>query len=135
MIDTKIVVAVRDDLMVWQKLNVTAFLCSGIASGCPDCIGEPYEDASGMGYYSLFGQPVLVYAGDSASLTRAFNRAIERNVKVAVYTNGMFTTGNDNDNRAVVKAMKREVFDLAGVAFRTDKKTADKIVDKLKFHS
>jgi hypothetical protein len=33
--DTKIAIVVRDDLAVWQKLNVTAFLTSGIvgASG------------------------------------------------------------------------------------------------------
>ena len=29
--DTKIAIAVRSDLAVWQKLNVTAFLASGIA--------------------------------------------------------------------------------------------------------
>jgi len=29
--DTKIVVIVRDDLAIWQKLNITAFTVSGIA--------------------------------------------------------------------------------------------------------
>ena len=29
--DTKIAIVVRDDLAVWQKLNVTAFITSGIA--------------------------------------------------------------------------------------------------------
>ena len=29
--DTKIAVVLRDDLAVWQKTNVTAFLVSGIA--------------------------------------------------------------------------------------------------------
>ena len=31
--DTKIVVLLRDDLETWQRLNVTAFLSSGIAGG------------------------------------------------------------------------------------------------------
>ncbi len=30
--DTKIAIAVRADLQQWQKLNVTAFLASGIAA-------------------------------------------------------------------------------------------------------
>ncbi len=30
--DTKIAIAVRGDLEPWQKLNVTAFLASGIAA-------------------------------------------------------------------------------------------------------
>ena len=45
--DTKITIAVRDDLAVWQKLNVVAFLASGIAAHAPDIIGEPYRDADG----------------------------------------------------------------------------------------
>src|SRR5690242_21703401 len=38
--DTKIVVVVRDDLENWQRLNVTAFLASGITAN-PDLHGEP----------------------------------------------------------------------------------------------
>jgi hypothetical protein len=30
MFDTKVAIVVRDDLQNWQKLNVTAFLMSGI---------------------------------------------------------------------------------------------------------
>ena len=30
MFDTKITIIIRDDLATWQKLNVTAFLMSGI---------------------------------------------------------------------------------------------------------
>ena len=33
--DTKIAIAVRDDLEQWQGLNVTAFLASAIAFGVP----------------------------------------------------------------------------------------------------
>jgi hypothetical protein len=38
--DTKIVVVLRDDLAVWQKANVTAFLVSGIATA-PGVVGKP----------------------------------------------------------------------------------------------
>jgi hypothetical protein len=30
---TRIAIAVRDDLAVWQRLNVTAFLASAVARG------------------------------------------------------------------------------------------------------
>ena len=33
--DTKIAVLLREDLEPWQRLNVTAFLVSGIGSPCP----------------------------------------------------------------------------------------------------
>ncbi|MCS5431386.1 DUF2000 family protein, partial [Staphylococcus aureus] len=41
--DTKIKIVLREDLEVWQKLNVTAFLMSGIA-GTQNIIGEYYID-------------------------------------------------------------------------------------------
>ena len=31
----------------WQKLNVTAFLMSGVVGGAPEIVGEPYRDAAG----------------------------------------------------------------------------------------
>ena len=42
--DTKIAVVLRDDLAVWQKTNVTAFLVSGMAAANPNVVGEPYVD-------------------------------------------------------------------------------------------
>ena len=52
--DTKIAIAVRADLQQWQKLNVTAFLASGIAASTGEVIGKPYEDDSGNSYLELF---------------------------------------------------------------------------------
>ena len=131
--DTKIALVIRSDLETWQKINVAAFLASGIAAESPESIGEPYEDGSGTKYMSLFRQPVLVFGADGAGLARALERAITRGVKPAVYTNEMFVTNNDIDNRGVVKAVERTNLDLVGIAFRADRKTVDKIVDKLSF--
>ena len=48
--ETKIAVVLRDDLAVWQKTNVTAFLVSGIAGTVPGVVGAPYTDGSGNEY-------------------------------------------------------------------------------------
>ena len=45
---TKIAIVLLDELEIWQKLNVTAFLTSGIIGKFPDLIGEPYKDGSGF---------------------------------------------------------------------------------------
>ena len=50
--ETKIAIAVRADLEQWQKLNVTAFLASGIAAAAPEVMGKPYEDGSGTPTWS-----------------------------------------------------------------------------------
>jgi hypothetical protein len=63
--DTKIAIALREDLAAWQKLNVTAFLASAVAGGHPETIGERYRDSGGRDYLPMFRQPVLVYAATS----------------------------------------------------------------------
>ena len=133
--DTKIAVVIRNDIQAWQKLNVAAFLTSGIAAAFPECIGEPYEDASGTKYLSLIGQPILIYGADGPALTRALDRALTRNVTPAVYTEDMFKTTHDAANREAVKSVARADLNLVGIAMRAERKVIDKIVDGLKFHS
>ena len=133
--DTKIAIAIRSDLESWQKLNVAAFLASGIAAAFPGCIGEPYADGSATPYHALIGQPILIYGADKAALTRALDRALARDVKAAVYTEEMFKTTHDAANRAAVKAVARGDLNLVGLAFRADRKIIDKVVDGLKFHA
>ena len=132
--ETKIAVVLRDDLAVWQKTNVTAFLVSGIAAGTPGVVGEPYRDASGNEYLPMFVQPVLTYAADAAALRRAYARAMERDVTPAIYTAELFSTGHDEANRAEVAAVPADELDLVGIAMRADRKVVDKIVDRLKLH-
>ena len=105
--DTKIAVVIRTDLQAWQKLNVASFLTSGIAAAFPECIGEPYEDASSTKYHALIGQPILIYGADGAALSRALDRALTRNVMPAVYTEDMFKTTYDAANREAVRAVAR----------------------------
>jgi hypothetical protein len=131
---TKIGIVIKDGLPEWQKLNVTAFLASGIAASAPECIGEPYEDGSDNKYISLFGQPVFVYIASSEHLQRTRARALSREVAIAIYTQAMFSTDNDVDNRATVKAVAAEGLNLVGLALRTDSKVFDKIINGLKLH-
>jgi hypothetical protein len=132
--DTKIAVVLRDDLAGWQKTNVTAFLVSGIAGTVPGVVGEPYRDASGNEYLPMFVQPVLVYEADGASLRRAYERAMSRGITPAVYTYELFSTSHDEANRAAVAAVAADDLDLVGIAFRAERKTVDKVVDRLRFH-
>ena len=133
--DTKIAVVIRTDLEAWQKLNVAAFLAGGIAAAFPECVGAPYQDGSATKYLPLIGQPILIYGGDRAALSRALERALARQVTPALYTEDMFKTTHDAANREVVKAVARADLNLVGIAMRTERKVIDKIIDGLKFHS
>ena len=133
--DTKIAVVLLEDLEVWQKANVTAFLVSGIAGTEPETIGEPYEDGSGNRYLAMFRQPVLVYAAaDTAALSLVRERAVARGLLVAVYTDDMFKTGHDEANRAVVRAVAADDLVLAGLAVYGRRNDVDKALKGLPLH-
>jgi hypothetical protein len=132
--DTKIAVVLLDDLAVWRKINVTAFLVSGIAGTVPGVVGDPYLDASGNEYLPMFVQPVLVYEADPAALRRAYERAVSRGVTPAIYTQELFTTNHDEANRAAVAPVAAPDLDLVGIALRADSRTVDRVVDRLRLH-
>lgn len=132
--ETRIVVILRDDLANWQRANATAFLVSGIAAGEPGTVGEPYEDASGNRYLPMFREPVYVYAASGDELTRAAGRARSRAVSFALFTDDLFITGHDDANRAAVRSVAIDELSFVGIAFRTDRRAADKITKGLGFH-
>lgn len=132
--ETKIAVLLRDDLRQWQGLNVCAFLVSGIAATCPEVIGEPYADADGTAYLPMFGQPVLVFSGTKEVLTAAHSRTLSRGLPVSVFTSDLFSTGNDRDNRAAVRAVARDQLDLVGLAVHGPRNTVDKVLKGSRMH-
>ncbi|HEY0691473.1 MAG TPA: DUF2000 domain-containing protein [Kribbella sp.] len=132
--DTKLAVLLRDDLPTWQRLNVTAFLVSGIAAANPELVGEPYEDADATEYLPMFRQPVLVFEGSKEFMAVAHGRALGREIPVSVFTSDLFATGNDRDNRAAVKAVPRDQLDLVGLALHGPKNAIDKVLKGAKMH-
>jgi hypothetical protein len=132
---TKIAVVVRDDLEPWQRLNVTAFLVSGItAQAGVEVIGEDYVDADDRRYLPLLVQPVLIFEASAAKLQTVRERAERREQAVAIYTHDMFSTGKDEDNRAAVRAVPTADLDLVGIALRAPHRDADAIVRGLARH-
>lgn len=134
MFDTKIAVVLRDDLAVWQKLNVTAFLIGGIAGTNPNLIGAAYEDGAGNTYNPLLVQPVIVLAADADAIGAIYRRAMERGTRLSLYIEDMFKTGHDEANRATVKQYKPDGMKVVGLALREDKKIVDKITKGAKMH-
>ena len=134
MFDTKIAIIIRDDLAVWQKLNVTAFLTSGVVGASEGLLGDTYEDADGNQYNPLLVQPVIVLAADAALIRKIYERAMGRSVCMSLYTEDMFETGHDAANRAVVKQFGASDLNVVGLALRDDKKIVDKITKGAKMH-
>ena len=135
MFDTKIAIIVKDDLAQWQKLNVTAFLMSGITAANADLIGEQYVDKDGKRHLPMSRQPVIVLSATPNVLRNVRNRANERGIPTVAYIEEMFATGHDEANRAVFSEHTSIEENTVGIALRADKKIVDKITKGAKMHS
>lgn len=124
----------REDLATWQKLNVASFLAGGLVGAYPELRGEDYNDASGRFYGPLIRQPVLIFAATGEQLGLMLQRAQQRGVRPHLYTQELFATGNDSDNRAAVAAVATAALDLVGLAIHAERKEADKITKGLSLH-
>jgi hypothetical protein len=131
--DTKIAVVVRQDLLTWQKLNVTAFTISGIA-GLPDVLGENYVDGSGTTYLPMIKQPITIFGADHQQIRSVYEQALSREVQFSIYTEELFATPHDEANRAAVRAFQSDGLKLVGMALRGRKKVMDKILKGLSLH-
>lgn len=120
--ETKTAIVIRRGLASWQIANVAAFLAGGLAASFRQIVGEPYRDASGQLYTPLIREPVFVFGGSGAELTRTHQRALSRNLRFAIYTKPLFKTTNDVDNRAAVASCATDALDLVGLAFHADRK-------------
>ena len=135
MFDTKFAIVLKGDLAVWQKLNVTAFLTSGIVAQSPQIIGEPYRDRAGNLFNPLSIQPVIVLAADGPTLAAIHRRALERGVTTSAYVEEMFSTGHDAANRAVFAEFAPDDAKIVGIALRAEKKLVDKITKGAGMHA
>jgi len=132
--DTKVAILVLNDLPVWQKLNVTAFIATGISGAVPHAMGTPYEDAAGRRHAPLLGQPMLIFAATPEILQRAWQQSIQRDLVRAPYVRAMFETGHDEANRAVFKIEPADAPDLVGLALYGPKKDIDKAIKGASLH-
>lgn len=130
--DSKIGIAVRHELATWQKMNIACFLAGGLAKAFPEIIGEPYLDANQIGYHALVRQPVLIFGAERDELLNVTIRARDRGVQAAIYTEDLFTTYNDVDNRAAVASVPTADLNLVGVGIYADRRVVDQILKGLK---
>jgi hypothetical protein len=82
----------------------------------------------------MFRQPVMVFGASPEGIRRAYERASDRALELAIYTAELFSTGHDEANRAAVAAVPSDELELVGIAMRADRKVVDKVVDKLRPH-
>ena len=128
--DTKIAVIIREDLLTWQKLNVTAFLMSGIGA-TQNITCEPYVDADGVTYLPMAQQPIMVFSAKGEELKEILKKALTKDVKMTIFTEEIFKTYNDQDNRAKVAEYGTEELNLVGIGLFGKKNHIGKLIKGL----
>ena len=131
----KIAIIIKNDLLTWQKLNVTAFLASSVAIKYEETHGKAFVNSSGSEYLPFIKHPILIYKADTdAALKRAFTRAKERDLSIGIYTNPLFSTKNEEGNHIEIAKYTDEGQELAGIIIYGENKKIDKALDGLEFH-
>jgi hypothetical protein len=77
---------------------------------------------------------VLVFEASADVLVSAHRKALERGLPMSIFTAGLFATGNDEDNRAAVRAVPRDALDLVGLAVHGPRNAVDKVVKGARMH-
>jgi hypothetical protein len=78
---------------------------------------------------------MIVLSADKETIAAIYRRAMEQSVRLSLYIEDMFKTGNDVANRTAVKQYQPEEMNVVGLALREDKKTVDKITKGAKMHA
>jgi hypothetical protein len=76
----------------------------------------------------------MVFEASADELAHTRRRALDRGLMPAIFTADLFATGNDDDNRAAVAAVRAEALDLVGLALHEDRKAVDKVIKGLRLH-
>jgi hypothetical protein len=55
--------------------------------------------------------------------------------QLSIFTRDLFSTQHDEANRAAVAAVTADELEIVGLALRGERKTVDKVLDKLRPHT
>ncbi|WP_410014524.1 DUF2000 family protein [Sodalis sp. RH24] len=131
---TKTAIILLDPLPLWKKLNVTAFLATGIGDASPEAMSEIYIDADERQYTRLFGQPIVVFSASQDTLLRALRVGQERGLTCSAYVSAMFDQSHGEEGRRVFRAEHAHRPDLVGLAVRGPRKDVDKAIKGARLH-
>ena len=132
--DTKTAIILLGSLALWQRLNVTAFISTGIASAAPEAMGEIYKDQQDVTYTRLYEEPIVVLLGHSDVLARAHRLAGERGLIRAAFIDAFFSQPHGDAGRIAFASAPIGPENLVGIGLRGPKKDVDKAIKGAKLH-
>lgn len=80
----------------------------------------------------MFGDPVLVLGPSTDEVARTVERGRTRGLVFTIFTRDLFSTFDDEANRAAIASIPAEALEIVGVAMRAERRTMDKVLKGLK---
>ena len=127
-------ILVLEDLAIWQELNVTALLATGIAAAAPEAMGQAYVDAAGRRHAPLPGQPMLIFGTGPETLLRAYRAAIACGLTRHLRAGHVLDRSRRGQPCRRVLAEPAEAPDLDGLALRGPRRGIDKATKRALLH-
>lgn len=90
-------------------------------SGTQNIIGQPYLDKNGVQYLPMSQQPIMIHSSNSERMNELLQKAIKKDVVISIYTEELFHTYNDEDNRVMVSKYQTQELNLVGIGIRGKK--------------
>lgn len=82
----------------------------------------------------MIKQPILIFGVTPAQIRDVYEQAVSANLELSVYTQELFSTQDDDANRAAVLAVESRHLKLVGLAMRGPKKRMEKVLTGLRLH-
>ncbi|HTK09644.1 MAG TPA: DUF2000 family protein [Ktedonobacteraceae bacterium] len=76
----------------------------------------------------------MATSATAEQMKTVYVRALNRQLRFSLFTEDLFQTDNDDDNRAAVKARPQEDLRIVGMALWAEKKSVDKVLHGLTLH-
>ncbi|MGW9905506.1 hypothetical protein ACUXJP_002313 [Staphylococcus cohnii] len=77
----------------------------------------------------------MIHSSTQEPMVELLQKALNKDVVITVYTEELFFTYNDADNRAVIAKYKTEELHLVGIGIRGKKNHVDKLFKGFALHS
>jgi hypothetical protein len=79
-------------------------------------------------------QPVMIYSANGEQIKDLLKKALSKEVHMTIYTEEIFKTYNDKDNRAKVAEYKTDDLNLVGIGVIGKKNHVDRLTKGLGLH-
>lgn len=129
-IDKKIAIAISDHLLIEQKLQVVAFLTSGLVAQHSDVMGAPYEDFEGNLFSPVMKCYPHIHCVDEMAIGNMHHRAISQSIMITVFVEEWFGMADDEARRAIFQHFDPNTVNVVGMAIYAPRDTVAQVLGR-----